>query len=265
MSLDHLFPWLVEAHYHNLDAHLKYLEEGGRRVHEGEEHPSEEVTGVLIIGNGRLVSQKLRQDGIIKDRLDPTFVPAGTRDEFTGVLSSMRYRDGALVYNGSDRLAARVAKVGNTSAVMDAIRHDFPKLVPSDLVFRGARELTDQVIDDYVGTKTDLAIVVPPTYSTPDHEVHGFIIKRTAYGNVGTGPVLHAGPRGLVERFYFDVQDGRLVAATERFVPTGEGVVLHQKGVEPLPRRYQDAFDRINGIPELRGQEQPPVLYRAVG
>lgn len=264
MSLNHLFPWLVQTHYHNLDAHLAYLEAGGRRVREGEEHPSEEVMGVLVIGDGRVVSQRLRQDGIIKDRLEPTFVPAGTEGEFAGVLASMRYRDGALVYNGADRLAARVAKVANTSPVMDTVRRDFPRLVPPNLVFHDARELTDEVIDDYVGTKTDLAFVVPPTYSTPDYEVHGFIIKRTAYGPVGTGAVLHGGPRGLMERFYFDIQDGGLVAATEYFVPSGCGVEIHRKRVDPLPRQYQEAFDRINRVHEGQRDRQPEHRYGLV-
>jgi len=222
-----IFNWLVRYHYEtNVEPRLKDASKPTSIVKEGAEN--ELTSGCLIIENGDTLVGKLKAESIILDYATPEFTEAYDYDKFTNFLRTHKARDGAFFYDGLHRSVAKVSRYGNNSTPMAAVRQRQISLIPPDFVFYGSQvPLTHKDIDDHIGTKTDLAMVLPVAYSTEDCIVKAHQIKRTAYGNSSLGKVTSFGKHGLAEEFFFHYlnhsQRNQELVGVHRIYAPGEG------------------------------------------
>ncbi|MEK6901433.1 MAG: hypothetical protein AABX37_03765 [Nanoarchaeota archaeon] len=242
-----LFDWLVRYHVDtNLAAALPYIREGNLLVTEGEENNW--AKGCLVVSDGQTLAERLLGDKIILDRTAPEFKPVQNYDTFFEFLQHHGAMDGSFVYDGSNFRMARVARLKNSSPALDAVRDRALELIPPDFVFQGQEEFTWWDYDDSIGTKTDLAILIPPAYSTPGSNVHAYQVKRTGFGALGMGKVTQFGQQGLEQEFFlrqdhssigpFIDSELGIVGVHRTYARQGEKVVLTGEKLVPGATHY---------------------------
>ncbi len=230
-----LFDWLVKYHIDtNLLPNLPLIEQGrflkrdGTPIPEGEENHY--ATGCLILSDGDSLVRRLKEENIILDLSDPVFVPAGNYQLFTGYLSGNQKKDGAFVYDGKNKSMTRISRYNNRSSeLMQKVRENYTNYLPPNFVHETAAEMTARDYDDDIGTKTDLAMVLPVSHTKEEEGsyVHSYQIKATAT-QLGLGKVAHFGPNGLIEEFFF------------RYDPKSEGpFVVPEQGIVGVHRTYK--------------------------
>ncbi|NQV91227.1 hypothetical protein HQ489_02025 [Candidatus Woesearchaeota archaeon] len=242
MTSSPLFEWLVMYHLEkNLSPRSEYLSHGDMPfAPEGEE--VEGSFGCLIIENGDTLAERLREERIILDRRHPQFKPANDYDEFQDYLVKNGKKDGAFIYDSLNQRVARVNRLSNNTPQMDEVRGYQTNLIPNDFIFDGRTQtLIERDIDDHVGTKTDLAIVIPEAYTTDDSHVQAYQIKRTAYGNLGLGKVTHFAKGGLQREFFFD------------YIPTGD----NKSELMGVYRTYHQEDGKV----QLLAERKVPLSY----
>ncbi len=248
-----IFWWLVQ--YHTEENLRPYLEQhlsatGNHHVENGREN--EFTTGCLILENGETLVNKLRQERLVLDHQPPHFQPATSYEQLADFLQQNKRKDGAFFYDGKHQWIARVARYANNSPAIEAGREKQTSLIPPDFFSYGSTaNLTGKDLDHYSGTKTDLAMVLPVAYSSPDCTVHAYQIKRTAYAGSGLGKVAAFGPQGLEEEFFFREYEDKdrdkdksksplvlppypLVGVHRAYEPGEEGIVKVREGLVDL-------------------------------
>jgi len=241
MEIKQLFGWLAQYHLDaNIRPNLPYIRNGryikprgnlhetGEPIETGEENPY--TKGALILADGDNLVQRLKEERIILDLFAPLFTPAGNYDLFASYLSSKNKRDGAFVYDGSNETMARVSRYSNhTSDLMQRTRENFARYIPANFINEEASIMN---YDDDVGTKTDLAMVLPVSHTKDGSLVHAYQIKATVHNQLGFGKVAHFGPDGLVEEFFCKSD------------PKGEGPFLFpEQGIVGVHRLYERGAD----------------------
>jgi len=242
MITPQLFEWLVMYHFDkNLKPRWDYLsKENLPFAPEGEE--VEGSVGCLIIENGDTLADRLRDEGIILDRNHPKFNPVANYDSFDNYLIKNGKKDGAFIYDSLNERIARISRLSNNTPKMSEVREYQINLIPNDFIFNGTtEELTEHDIDEHLGTKTDLAMVIPEAYTTNESHVQAYQIKRTAYGRIGLGKVTHFAEGGLQREFFFD------------YVPT-------ENGDSELMGIYR-TYHQQNGKVELLAEITMPLSY----
>ncbi len=234
-----VFEWLVRYHtQENLPRYLDYLSRQGEPVANGIENGS--TTGCLILENGDMLVSKLQRERIVLDYRPPQFQPATSYEQFARFLEQHKSTDGAFFYDGKHQRMARVARYANNSPAMERVRERQASLIPADFFLYGSTNatLTEGDLDEHSGTKTDLAMVLPVAYTSPDCRVHAYQIKRTAYADSGLGKVTHFGPEGLEEEFFFKEHEGTGPVALPGFPLVG------------MYRRYAPRDERVHRVQE---------------
>jgi len=236
-----LFSWLAQYHLqNNLIPNLPFIKDsqylkarGGAKIEEGEEN--DDTKGVLILSNGDSLVRRLKEEEIILDRSTPMFVPARDYVSFTYYLSRNIRKDGAFVYDGKNESISRISKFGNSSSKMNAARDSYQRYLPANFIYQDAAVMNQEEYDEQIGTKSDLAMVLPISHTKEDSYVHAYQIKRTAYGNTGLGKVTHFGPDGLMEEFFF------------RYAPESDGpFVVPERKIVGVHRKYKrEADDKL--------------------
>lgn len=201
----HLFAWLLKYHYeHNFYECLPHVADGrvkvdGRPVEEGAENKL--TKGVLIVADGPRLVKALMSKKIIINRVSPEFEPVASYNSLVPCLD--KNDDGAFVYDGANDSMAAVRFANSTSPLLEA-RKRTSSLIPSDFVYSDGRKLSEEDLDQKIGTKTDLAIHIPAAYGKNDWPIRSYILKTSGYGSLGIGKVAQFGPEGLEREIYFD-------------------------------------------------------------
>lgn len=245
---DSLFSWL--ARFHVEDNVVPYLsrmvEQGGQPVPEGMEN--DDVKGFMVLADGEVIRERLMADNIALGLTNPVFYQARTYDQFADNLRRMVHRDGAIFYDGTNREMARIPILSNSPPNVASIVRQLPTIIPHDYTTHGRTgALSDHDLDDLIGTKMFIAAVLPIAYSTPDHMVRGYHLRRTAYADAGLGKLARFGPghgglaRGVDRELYF------------RSHNSGEGPLVHPfMPVVALERHYPDDGPRIEVVRDVR-------------
>jgi len=219
MKSDELFSWLSQYH---LDANIKpnlssivngqyFNSQNTKPIEEGEEN--HQTYGALILADGDNLVRRLKKERIILDLSTPMFSPADNYDLFAGYLSNNKKKDGAFVYDGKNMTITRISRYNNhSSPSMQEVRENYQQYMPANFIYEKAGEMTPEDYDHDIGTKTDLAMVLPVSHTREDSSVHSYQIKATAYNSLGFGKVAHFGPQGIVEELFF------------RYAPESEGL-----------------------------------------
>ncbi len=211
-----LFCWLVQYHCEtNIPAHLS---EYGRLGGVPQSKENKATVGCLIIENGDTLVDRLVKERIILDRVPPEFSPVDSYAAFALYVKQHQEEDGAFFYDGKNHRLAKVSRFGNNSAKMQEARERQTSLIPPDFVFYGSNKpITPADLDDHIGTKTDLAMVLPVAYSTEDCIVRAYQIKRTAYGPASLGKVTAFGSTGLQEEFFVDFEGQEMIGVHRQY------------------------------------------------
>ena len=218
-----IYNWLVRYHYEqNLQACIPYINKGrvnttkNKPLEEGEEN--DYTKGYLIVENGDTLIQRLMKDKVILDRDMPRFVEVNSYQQFASFLNEYNKKDGAFVYDSKNKRMARVSKLSNSTPVMHQAREEVPNLIPSDFFnYDHKQPLTNAEIDGNMGTKTDLAATIPVAQTTEESKVRAYMIKRTAYGQLGLGKVVQFDASGLRKEIFFEYDTNNSLVAIERF------------------------------------------------
>lgn len=233
-----LFAWLAQYHLDaNLRPNLSFIVEGqyvgsrGKTIEEGEEN--HQTYGALVLANGDSLVQRLKKEKIILDLSTPMFTAAGNYDLFASYLSKSKKRDGAFVFDGKNETMTRVSRYANyNSELMQEVRENFARYMPANFIYEAAAMMTPKDYDNDVGTKTDLAMVLPVSHTKADSSVHAYQIKATAHSRLGFGKVAHFGPDGLIEELFF------------RYAPESKGpFVVSGQNIEAVHRKYERGAD----------------------
>lgn len=206
----HLFDWLLEYHYErNLYECLPHMEDGqvkveGKFVEEGAENKL--TKGALVVADGPRLVEALMRKGIVIDRVPPRFQPVAGYDDFVRRLNEME--DGAFVYDGASRSLARV-RFANSTKPLNEARRRTSSLIPSDFIYSDGRELSDEDLDEKIGTKTDMAIHIPAAYGHKDWQIRAYLLKTSGYGSLGMGKVAQFGPEGLEREIHYDYDQNK--------------------------------------------------------
>ncbi|MBI2668860.1 hypothetical protein HYX14_03380 [Candidatus Woesearchaeota archaeon] len=251
MSNNSLFEWLVQYHTErNLKVSRNFIEDGqfyinDLPVREGDENPF--AFGCLILANGDTLVDRLKKENITLDTRDPEFVSAQQYRPFMTYLDQCGKKDGAFIYDGKNQKIARTSRLRNSSPSIGAVRKRRRGLVPEDFIFEDAQELTEDDLENHIGTKTDLAMVLPVAYTENGSNVHAYQIKRTAYTHLGLGKVTHFGSQGLMEEFFF------------KYNPASAGpFVDEEKKIVGVYRKYGLRNGQVKRVPE------EPISYKKV-
>ncbi len=233
-----LFSWLSRYHLDaNLRPNLPFITDGqyagprGKPIEKGEEN--QQTYGALILADGDSLVRRLKEEKIILDLSTPMFTPASNYDLFASYLSRNRKRDGAFVFDGKNGTMTRVSRYANhTSEQMQEVRENFARYMPANFIHEEATVMTPEDYDLDVGTKTDLAMVLPVSHTRKDSSVHAYQIKATACNSLGFGKVAHFSPSGLVEELFF------------RYAPQSSGpFVAPEHKIEGVHRKYRCGTD----------------------
>ncbi len=255
-----LFAWLVKYHTEvNLQSCLPRIKDGkvytnGDYVKPGEENKL--TRGCLILADGQTLADRLQSDDIIQDLRSPDFCEIKDYQDFFNFLNWGTRSDGAFIYDRERERMAKVFCISNSSQELKKARRQHQELIPSDFMhYQRTEPLTDEEYDSCIGTKTKLAIVAPPAYSKGDWQVKSFLVKTTAYTDLGIGKVAQFGSRGLEREFFFEYDPasaGPFVTADHPIVGvyrtyphrTGESKTEGRKGIKVIKR-----------VEEVRGPE----------
>ncbi len=194
MSKERLFSRLAQYHQTvNLAACLSRMQDGvildphGKPYRAGVNDENEYYAGVLIVANGSTLVGKLTDARVITDRVYPTFHSVPTDDEFFAFHSSQGGKDRSYVYDSLTQSMARVRTFNNT-----------PATLPSNYSLEGMLP-RNEGLDD-IGTKVEIAIILPQAYDNTDT----YLIRRSPYGKLGMGAVMHFNAQGLRELLYLE-------------------------------------------------------------
>src|SRR3989344_327980 len=138
---------------------------------------------------------------------------------------------GALILADGDNLVRRLKK---EKIILDLSTPVFSSADNYDLFagYLSKNSKKDGAFVHDVGTKTDLAMVLPVSHTREDSSVHAYQIKATAHNQLGFGKVAHFGPEGLVEELFF------------KYAPESEGpFVCPDQKIAGIHRVYQRGKD----------------------
>ena len=226
MRENNLFSWLSQYHLDaNIRPNLPFIVNGrylntqnAKPIEEGEENP--QTYGALILADGDNLVRRLKKEKIILDLSTPVFSSADNYDLFAGYLSKNSKKDGAFVYDGKNETITRISRYNNhSSPSMQEVRENYERYMPANFIHEKAAVMTPEDYDHDIGTKTDLAMVLPVSHTREDSSVHSYQIKATAHNPLGFGKVAHFGPDGLIEELFFTYapeSDGPLVCPEQK-------------------------------------------------
>lgn len=195
-----VFDMLVKYHVkENLASCLPHIRSDGKFYPPGMEKPlpecceNEYYRGFLLISvSDRPIDEFLR-DLLVEDSEADPFVDISDNEEFFKYISGEKEKDGAHVLDIANKRVARVSEINNGLPAVD-----YSKILPSDFIHYGAEALPEKPRSE-LGTKTPLAIKLPHKFPG----IETYVIKKTAYGSLGMGKVVHFSGK-LVEELFFE-------------------------------------------------------------
>ncbi len=242
-----MFSALVEYHFtRNVPQCMPHVVDGrvqspkGLPYRQGAEN--KHYGGVLIISNGNTLLNRLKADDVLDDDGLEGFVEVPHKEELFQYLDGQLNNhgtsiedegaaDGAYLYDGMNHRVTRVSQYNpvkkvrvNEQELMESLPADFIS-VDGSIPVEGKK----------VGTKTRLAVKIPRAYQG-NHDVEGFMIKQSAYGQLGMGMVVHTTKDGVKETAHFRLgangiecvhreyerKDGRVVLARESLMDVSQ-------------------------------------------
>ncbi len=176
-------------------------------LQEGEENKY--IQGIIVFADGNTLADRLVQDRVIKDVSYPQFTTINNREELNKYFAQARKHDGAFFYNGSAQAIARANWVNDEPNGTPEIQTRYHQIAPKRAQFvhpefveeNNHTPLDLATLENKIGRRTSLALVLPFVYSTIDSNVQAYQIKQSAYGQLGMGTVNHYTPQGLSKRF----------------------------------------------------------------
>ena len=203
---------------------------------------------MVIFADGNTLAKRLVDDRVIKDVFYPQFKSINNINDVEDYLIESRRHDGAFFYNGCENSIARVNWVNDepdgTAEIAARYNHISSRrhlFVPPDFVCAGAQDLSLKDLEDSVGRRTGLAIVVPYVYSLDGSPVQAYQIKQSAWGRLGMGTVNQYGPDGLSRRFLL------------RYEPNGEGPFIDlEHGITGYDQQLRWCDGRVRVVEEQK-------------
>jgi len=178
--------------------------------------------GALFLANGDILPFLLKSREIVLDKYLRDPISFGTEGEMKQFLNDYRGDDGAFIYNSVDGQIIQVDSLNNSNG-KDI---DCSKFVPSDFSKK------DSDLVSKFGNRSLVAIKCPIWYT--DLDVHSFLVRETAYSELGTGNISEFDNMGLARSFHLEYRPN---SHLEEFIDSDKGVV----GVYRV-------YDRKNGV-----------------
>ena len=239
-----VFKLAVQYHIkYNLPASLPHLE--NERIVDVTGKPYEEggrendySFGALFVVNGDTLPKKLKEDKIILDNQNPQFYDINTDYDFFNYLMENKDKDGAFIVDSKHKKIARVRQLNNSprNFVHDDVK--LATLIPKNFISLKNNNTHD--IEEHIGTKTWLAMMLPRAYSPYTKAVQ---IKRTPY-TFGLGLVTEFNNGGLLNDFYFDYKDNEIIGIHRKYEKYNQRIekvleeIVYREKVQDLAQSY---------------------------
>ncbi len=166
------------------------------------------IQGIIIFADGNTLADRLVQDRVIKDVSYPQFEHVPSQQSMKNYFTAARKHDGVFFYNGTEQKIARANWVNDEPDGTPEIKARYNQIAPKrhhlvhpQFVEEQGTSLSLPDLENKIGRRTSLALILPHVYSTVDSNVQAYQIKQSAYGELGMGTVNHYTPNGLTQRF----------------------------------------------------------------
>ena len=218
-----IFPWLVMHHYETFLDFYNQRDEAEPRIRDGRLMVNNKLLkegsdnnmpyhGFIFLVDGLHIFDSLKEENMINDfkmekGLEKTITdeyndskPLLTFEEFSNFLRNEEENegeDGAYIYNSQMGNIVRVGCLNNNPNSLE--NFSLMKGLPTDFIYSDSRNSNRSI-----GTKTEIAKIIPYHMASKGKKVDAYQIKRSSYAHLGMGKVTHFDGDGLMEEFFFD-------------------------------------------------------------